>query len=252
METKDSCSENRIFQKSSSILKEIEQSDKIGAINITEELKSVKIIYQKKEFLIERVANREQSCPPYCIQAMNIGNITSLNPASLETTDIINKIGNNNGSFESLLKNAVNSINSFPADMEPPVIFKNENLNRVIIFSVSGDNISLKSLKDIAYKIEDDIRAMDGISKVLLHGFPEEEIEIAVNENTLRAYNLTFDDVANAVRRANLDITGGKIRTNEEEYLIRGRYKKYYGRELNNIIIKAYTVVYIAKLAIPD
>jgi multidrug efflux pump subunit AcrB len=137
------------------------------------------------------------------------------------------------------VKNAVNRINSFPVDMEPPVIFKKENLNRVIIFSVSGHNISLKALKDIAYKIEDDIRGMDGISKVVLHGFPDEEIEVAVNENTLRAYNLTFDDVANAVRRANIDITGGKIRTSEEEYLIRGRYKKYQGHQLNSIIIKS-------------
>ncbi len=137
------------------------------------------------------------------------------------------------------VKNAVNRISSFPVDMEPPVIFKNENLNRVIIFSVSGNNISLKALKDISYKIEDDIRGMSGISKVVLHGFPDEEIEVAVNENTLRAYNLTFDDVANAVRRANIDITGGKIRTSKEEYLIRGRYKKYYGHQLNTIIIKS-------------
>jgi multidrug efflux pump subunit AcrB len=119
------------------------------------------------------------------------------------------------------------------------VIYKHENLNKVITFSISSENISLKSLKEIAYRVEDDIRGMDGISKVILHGFPEEEIEIAVNENTLRAYNLTFDEVANAVKRANIDITGGKIRTSKEEYLIRGRYKKYYGHELNNIIIKS-------------
>jgi len=137
------------------------------------------------------------------------------------------------------VKNAVNRINSFPVDMEPPVIFKHENLNRVIIFSVSGNKISLKALKAIAYRVEDDIRNMDGISKVVLSGCPDEETEIAVNENTLRTYNLTFDEVAAAVRRANIDITGGKIKTNKEEYLIRGRYKKYYGHELNGIIIKS-------------
>ncbi len=137
------------------------------------------------------------------------------------------------------VKNAVNRISSFPVDMEPPVIFKRENINQVMTFSISAKNISLKALKDISYKIEDDIRAMDGISKVTLMGFPEEEIEIAVNENTLRAYNLTFDEVANAVRRANIDITGGKIKTNKEEYLIRGRYKKYHGHLLDNIIVKS-------------
>jgi multidrug efflux pump subunit AcrB len=137
------------------------------------------------------------------------------------------------------VKNAVNRINSFPADMEPPVVFKSEMLNRVITFSISASNISLKSLKQIGRQIEDDLRGINGISKVNLKGFPEEEIEIAVDENTLRAYKLTFTEVANAVKKANLDITGGKIKTDKEEYLIRGRFKQYYANELNNIIIRS-------------
>lgn len=137
------------------------------------------------------------------------------------------------------VKNAVNRINSFPADMEPPVIFKNENLNPVTTFAVSGENISLKSLKEIARKIEDDLRAISGISKVNLQGFPEEEIEIALNENSLRTYNLTFDQVATAVKKANIDITGGKIKTEHEEYLIRGRYKNYHSYDIDNIIISS-------------
>jgi multidrug efflux pump subunit AcrB len=137
------------------------------------------------------------------------------------------------------VKNAVNRINSFPVDMEPPVIYKHENLNRVILFSISGNDVPLRTLKELSYKIEDDIRSMEGISKLNIFGFPDEEIEIAVKENSLRIYNLTFDEVTNAVKRANIDITGGKIRTNKEEYLIRGRFKKYYGKELGGIIVKS-------------
>jgi len=137
------------------------------------------------------------------------------------------------------VKNAVNRISSFPVDMEPPVIFKNENLNPVTTFAVSGDNINLRSLKEIARRIEDDLRAINGISKVELKGFPDEEIEIALNENNLRKYNLTFDEVASAVRRANIDITGGKIKTDYEEYLIRGRYKNYHSYDIDNIIVKS-------------
>ena len=137
------------------------------------------------------------------------------------------------------VKNAVNRINSFPVDMEPPVIFKNENLNPVTTFAVSGGDISLYSLKEIARRIEDELRAIQGISKVVLHGFPDEEIEIALNENSLRTYNLTFDEVASAVKKANIDITGGKIKTDHEEYLIRGRYKNYHSYDIDNIIISS-------------
>ena len=137
------------------------------------------------------------------------------------------------------VKNAVNRINSFPIDMEPPVIFKNENLNPTVTFAISGKNMSLRSLKETARKIEDDLRSIDGISKVDLSGFPDEEIEVAVNELALRTYQLTFDQVANAIKKANIDITGGKIKTDTEEYLIRGRFKEYFGQGLENIIVKS-------------
>ncbi|MFA5418264.1 MAG: efflux RND transporter permease subunit, partial [Bacteroidales bacterium] len=137
------------------------------------------------------------------------------------------------------VKNAVNRINSFPVDMEPAVIFKNENLNPTVTFAISGTNMSLRSIKESARKIEDELRSIDGISKVDLSGFPDEEIEVAVNENSLRTYNLTFDQVANAIKKANIDITGGKIKTETEEYLIRGRFKEYYGSGLENIIVKS-------------
>jgi len=137
------------------------------------------------------------------------------------------------------VKNAVNRISSFPVSMEPPIIFKNENLNPVTTFAISGNNIDLKSLKEIARKVEDELRAIDGISKVELVGFPDEEIEIALNETNLRTYNLTFDQVATAVKKANIDITGGKIKTDYEEYLIRGRYKNYNSYDIDNIIIKS-------------
>jgi rhodanese-related sulfurtransferase len=90
METKESCSENTIFQKSSSILENVEKSNTTGIVRITEDLESVKIIYQKKEFLIERITNKEQSCPPNCIQAMSIGDIKTV--GELETLDFINSL----------------------------------------------------------------------------------------------------------------------------------------------------------------
>jgi len=137
------------------------------------------------------------------------------------------------------VKNAVDQIASFPADMEPIVVFKNENQNPAMGFAISGDGISLKSLKQTARKIEDDLRDLGGISKISLSGFPDEEIEIAVDETKLRTYDLSFDQVANAVKKANIDITGGTIKGKNEEYLIRGRAKEYYAHEIDNILIKS-------------
>jgi multidrug efflux pump subunit AcrB len=137
------------------------------------------------------------------------------------------------------VKNAVDRVPSYPVGMEPPVISKNVFMTEAISFVVSGQNISLKSLKAIAREVEMDLRMMDGISQVELSGFPLEEIEIAVNEDKLRAYDLTFREVASSVSSTNILVTGGSIKTESEEYLIRVNNRAYYGRELDYIVVKS-------------
>ena len=137
------------------------------------------------------------------------------------------------------VKNAVDRVPSFPTGMEPPVISKIEVTRPTISFTVSGVNMPLATLKQYARDIETDLRAMDGISQVQLSGFPAQEIEISIREVDLRAYNLSFAEVANAIRQSNLLITGGKIKTNTEDFLIRANNRNYYGDEFNNIIVRA-------------
>ncbi|RME96860.1 MAG: efflux RND transporter permease subunit [Bacteroidetes bacterium] len=135
------------------------------------------------------------------------------------------------------VKNAVDRINSFPVGMEPPVIYKRENLGFAISFAVAGD-VDLATLKRYGREIEDDLLAMDGISKVSLSGFPDEEIEIAFRERDLRAFGLTFQEATEAVRRSNVDITGGTIKGPEEELLVRARNKTYQADGLRDIVVK--------------
>ncbi len=137
------------------------------------------------------------------------------------------------------VKNAVDRVPNFPVGMEPPVIAKQEILNEAISFNVSGKDVPLRTLKQIAESIEDDLRRMEDISQVTLSGFPAQEIEIAVREQDLRAYDLTFTEVARAVSNANILTTGGNIKTDEEEYLIRAKNRAYYGDELDFIVVRA-------------
>ena len=137
------------------------------------------------------------------------------------------------------VKNAVDRVPSFPTGMEPLVVAKREQVRQTISFAISGKDIPLATLKQIGRQIENDIRAIDGISQIEMSGYPQEEIEIAVNENSLLAYNISFNEVAQAVANANILVTGGNIKTNAEEYLIRANNRAYYGDEISNLIIRA-------------
>lgn len=150
------------------------------------------------------------------------------------------------------VRNAVDRISAFPAGMEPPTIFKSKNLGQAISFALMSDQVDLKTLKQFSRQVENDLLAMDGISQVELSGFPEEEIEIAFRESDLRAYQLTFEQATRAIRTANLQVTGGSIKGNKEELLIRANNKKYYADELRDIVVKTSTdgnVVYLHQVA---
>ncbi|MBU2913780.1 efflux RND transporter permease subunit [Reichenbachiella agariperforans] len=137
------------------------------------------------------------------------------------------------------VKNAVDRIPSFPVGMEPPVVSKGIFITEVISMTLSGDNVPLTSLKSMARDVETDLKNIPGISQVDIIGYPEEEIEIALSEDKLRAYDLTFEDVARAISSTNILVTGGTIKTPTEEYLIRVSNRAYYGDELDHLIVKA-------------
>jgi len=169
---------------------------------------------------------------------IGIDRVTSVSRDNSATINIELFKGENMEVVLSDVKNAVSRVPSFPTGMEPPIIAKVETIRPTISFTISGDNISLSVLKQYARNVENDLRNIDGISQVSLSGFPEQEIEIAVSENNLLAYNLSFIEVANAVSKSNLLLSGGNIKTYAEEYLIRARNKSYYGNELLNLVVR--------------
>ena len=137
------------------------------------------------------------------------------------------------------VKNAVDRVPSFPTGMEPLVVSKLQAVRQTISFAISGEEIPLATLKTIGRQVENDIRAIKGVSQIAISGYPQEEIEIAVNENSLLAYGISFSEVASAVNNANILVTGGTIKTDAEEYLIRANNRSYYGAELSNLIVRA-------------
>ncbi|HBB48976.1 MAG TPA: RND transporter, partial [Flavobacteriaceae bacterium] len=137
------------------------------------------------------------------------------------------------------VKNAVDRVPNFPSGMEPLVVAKRENVRRTIEFAISGQDVPLVALKDIGRQIENDLRQVDGISQIAVSGYPEQEIEIAVREADLLAYGLSFSEVASAVARANILSTGGNVKTQAEDYLIRANNRAYYGVALNGLIVRS-------------
>lgn len=136
------------------------------------------------------------------------------------------------------VKNAVDGIASFPVDAERPIVYKKRATSMAIFLGLSG-SADLLTLKKYADEIENKLYTSGVMSQISVGGYPALEISVEVSEENLLRYNLSFDEITSAIAQNNVDMSGGEIRSDDEEILIRSRYRTVNPQDIENIIIKA-------------
>ncbi|NJL15420.1 MAG: efflux RND transporter permease subunit [Microscillaceae bacterium] len=116
------------------------------------------------------------------------------------------------------VSNAIDKITTFPKGMDAPVVFKEENLNYTMTLGLIGES-SLATLKDVAKYLKDELTYSPNLSQVFISGYSEEEIEVRLREKDLNAYQLTFEEIAQAIQNSNLKASGGEIKTKKAKPL---------------------------------
>lgn len=134
------------------------------------------------------------------------------------------------------IKNSVNSISSYPVDAEKPVVYQSTQWNRAIMLSIHGPK-DLLTLKKVIEEFRDDLLRSGKISNVMIWGLPRREFSIEVSPDDLIRYKITIDDISQAIRSSNLNISSGSVVTEEQEILIRSYNKKYEADKLKDIEI---------------
>jgi len=135
------------------------------------------------------------------------------------------------------VKNAVDGINAFPSAAERPTVSKRRNTSRALFLTLSGTD-DLFTLKDYAYRIEDDFLNSGVVTQMTLRGAPSPEISIEIREADLLQYDLSLIEVANAVWNNNRDVSGGQIKSSEEEMMIRLRSRSTDPDEIADIALR--------------
>lgn len=169
---------------------------------------------------------------------IGIYQVTSTSSENFATINIQKIDGYDIDELYTDVKNSVDGISSFPAGAEKPIIVKQKSRTTAQWLALTGD-VDLATLKQFAEDIEDELLATGVISQVGISGFPPLEISIEVSEDVLRRYNLTFSEVANAVRVNNRDVSAGSVKTSTEEILIRARAKDTDADKIGDIVIRS-------------
>ena len=134
------------------------------------------------------------------------------------------------------VKSNVDAITTFPLETEKPIVREMTMRQQVVDVAVSGD-VDPFTLKQVAERVRDELTAVPGITQVDIVSAPPYEISIEVSEDDLRRHGMTFDQVADAVRRSSLDLPGGSVRTERGEILLRTIGQAYRGAEFEDLVL---------------
>ena len=131
-------------------------------------------------------------------------------------------------------------LGKFPKDTDPPVISKiDPDASPVLAVSISGKR-SAREITEIATKsIKEPLETVYGVGSVTLVGAREREIQVNVNPEKLKSFNLTIADVKDAIASENIEIPGGRVTSGKNEKVLRTLGRVQTPEEFGNIAIKA-------------
>ena len=109
-----------------------------------------------------------------------------------------------------------------PDDVDRPVIFKfNLSMMPILVLAITAEE-SYTALYDLVdERVCDPLKTVPGVAAAVIRGGLERQILVELDRDRLEAYRLSADRVINALRKENLDIPGGHIKTGARDYLIR-------------------------------
>ena len=134
------------------------------------------------------------------------------------------------------IQQEVDRIRTFPIDAEEPQVSLVARRQGVLTLQLYGE-VTEWALRDLAEQVRDRLLQYKGITQVDLQGARDFEIRAEIPQESLRAYNLTLDQVARLISASAVEIPGGSIRTEAGEILMRVDERRDWAREFEGIPI---------------
>lgn len=133
----------------------------------------------------------------------------------------------------------VDAITTFPDETERPRIYIPDSTNwfEVLSVAVTGDMDPYDLLR-VTRRVQEDIVELPGISLANIEDPSQYEISIEADREKLIAYNLSFQDLTDAIRRFSVDMPAGAIEAQGGSYVVRTRGQAYSGREFEKIPVR--------------
>ncbi|MEM9826713.1 MAG: efflux RND transporter permease subunit [Planctomycetota bacterium] len=130
-------------------------------------------------------------------------------------------------------------IPSFPELAEDPQIQQLTFRDAAIRLGIVGPDIRTQraewKLREVAENVRDDVLMLPTVSSASIMGTRPYQIDVEVNEQTLRSYGLSLDRVAELIRSQNIELPGGQLKAEGQDVLLRAKNKGRVGEEIERL-----------------
>ena len=114
-------------------------------------------------------------------------------------------------------------------------------MGKILSYYIKGDGYSTTDLRTIQdWIVKRDIQTVSGVAKVISQGGHVRQYQIRVHPARLLEYDLTLDDVIEAVRKNNMNLGAGIIERGSEELIVRSLGLVDTLEDIENIVIRAH------------
>lgn len=187
-------------------------------------------------------------------QLKSISGVKKINSTSLQDYSVIMVEFNTDVDVavaKQKVKDAIDKAQTdLPKDLtaQPNVMEVNFSDMPIMYVNVAG-NMDLNKLKEYAEDLKDRIESMKEITKVVMVGDLEREIQINVDVYKLQAASLSLGDISRALKSENLNASGGLVPVDgmKRNLTVKAEFKSV--EEIKNLVINSPTG---AKLYLKD
>jgi hydrophobic/amphiphilic exporter-1 (mainly G- bacteria), HAE1 family len=127
---------------------------------------------------------------------------------------------------------------NLPDNIEQPTIEKlDPDASPIMTISIAS-NRSLREMTEYADKtLRRQIESVNGVGQVLIVGGRKRQVNVYLDGDKLRAYNLTVAQVEQALRGQNLEVPGGRVEQPDRTLTLRTLGRVQSPADFNNIVV---------------
>lgn len=128
---------------------------------------------------------------------------------------------------------------NLPEEVSSPTLGPiSSTMGEIMLISMTAQQTDAMQLRSIAdWTVRPRLLGVTGVSQVMIIGGETRQFQVEVDPRKLLDYDLTLDDVVEAVTKASANSSGGFLLRPHREYLIRGRGRVHTTEELAKSVV---------------